>query len=136
MKQSIDYLRTLQPEMRIANLVTLYRPDADRNPLWVCAVNIGQSDFVGRQRTGKDYTLDLVGAADVRRSGVYARAAGEAVERWALKPTKVHKPIIAQINAPRGALWAAKKKQKNLQHMKVSCIAPMVTIILFRCQLG
>lgn len=105
MRHSVDYLRTLRPELGIAREATLYRPDADRSPLWVLAVDIGQEEFAGRRRTGDEYTLALVGAADVRRSAVYARAAGEAVERWALKPSSVHRPAIAAVDAPAGSFW-------------------------------
>ena len=105
MKQTLDYFWTLRPEAGIAREATLYRPDTDRSPLWVLAVDIGQADFSGRRRTGDDYSLALVGAADIRRSGVYARAAGESVERWALKPSTVHSPIVAEPDAPVRAHW-------------------------------
>lgn len=101
----LDFLATLQPESGIARSVSLARPDDDRNPLWVLAVDIGQGDLEGRKQLGDDFSLSLVGAADVRRSGVYARAAGEAVERWALKPHPGLPPVTSPVSAPGGANW-------------------------------
>jgi ribosomal protein S12 methylthiotransferase accessory factor len=105
MTPPLDFLQTLRLESGIARTVTLSRPDNDRNPLWVLAVDIGQSDLAGRKQTGDDFSLSLVGAADIRRSGVYARAAGEAVERWALKPHHSIPPTNAVVETPGGANW-------------------------------
>lgn len=105
MSPHIDYLKTLTPEAGIARAVYLYAPDGGQNLLWVLGADIGQSDLRLVHQQTPSFNLSLVGAADTRRSRVYARAAGEAVERFALLPPVVSDAIPAVIRADGGATW-------------------------------
>lgn len=68
--------------MGLAQGLFVSAPVVDRIPLWTVAVDIGHSSFkpVASVRT------DLVGACGIDLSSTTVRAAGEAVERFALLP--------------------------------------------------
>jgi ribosomal protein S12 methylthiotransferase accessory factor len=82
----IDARATLDPAIGIARATTLVPPAADQ-PLWTVAVDIGGLDAAGhRGLADGDYPLHLVGAAGLRPGDAMLRGAGEAVERFALRP--------------------------------------------------
>ncbi|WP_165818530.1 YcaO-like family protein, partial [Frankia canadensis] len=82
----IDARATLEPEAGIARGTTLVPPAPDQ-PLWTVAVDIGGLDAAGhRGLADGDYPLHLVGAAGLRPGDALLRGAGEAVERFALRP--------------------------------------------------
>ena len=73
-------LETLAPETGLAKSFGVIPPPADGVPLWRVLVDIG----LGGDVREADYPLAHVGAYDVQRRGALERAAGEAVERYAL----------------------------------------------------
>lgn len=79
----LDYTLTLDPGLGVAREVRVLPPDRGAHALWTIAVDIGTSDLVGRA-DGMDMTW--VGASGLLRSRTLPRAAGEAVERFALHP--------------------------------------------------
>lgn len=82
----LDLTRTLDPASGIAREVRLGRP-TDDNPLWTYVVDIGQGDWGSRrEQRAKGFDLAWVGASGLTRSATLPRAAGEAVERYALMP--------------------------------------------------
>ncbi|CUU55194.1 ribosomal protein S12 methylthiotransferase accessory factor [Parafrankia irregularis] len=82
----IDARATLERAAGIARGTTMIPPAADQ-PLWTVAVDIGGLDATGhRGLESDDYPLHLVGAAGLRPGDALLRGAGEAVERFALRP--------------------------------------------------
>lgn len=74
-------LTTLAPLTGIAERVSVLAPRSD-TPLWQVIVQLAEV----KGRDAAPGVLGLVGASDVSRRGAITRAAGEAVERWALRP--------------------------------------------------
>lgn len=101
---ALDYTRTLAPGSGVAREVRLLPPDGAAHALWTIAVDIGTSDLVGAA-DGIDMTW--VGASGLLRSRTLPRAAGEAVERFALHPRGDVLPSGAGLPpAMPGASWA------------------------------
>ncbi|WP_018500447.1 YcaO-like family protein [Parafrankia discariae] len=82
----IDARATLDAGAGIARGASLIPPGPEQ-PLWTVAVDIGGLDPSGhRGLAADDYPLHLVGAAGPRPGDALLRGAGEAVERFALRP--------------------------------------------------
>jgi ribosomal protein S12 methylthiotransferase accessory factor YcaO len=81
----IDYWRTLAPGTGFAKEVVVLPPKKGVQPLWTVLVDVGQR---GWNAAGREFAFDWVGACGVDRNQTYIRAAGEAVERAALLPSK------------------------------------------------
>ncbi|KPM51023.1 hypothetical protein ACG83_36875 [Frankia sp. R43] len=82
----IDARATLERAAGIARSTTMI-PPATGQPLWTVAVDIGGLDGAGhRGLESGDYPLHLVGAAGTGPGDALLRGAGEAVERFALRP--------------------------------------------------
>src|SRR4051794_15678028 len=94
----LDVWSTLQPEAGLARQIFTSAPDGDLSPMWTIAVDIGREDGAG-------FALDLVGGAGVRRGDAFVRAAGEAVERYALIPRTTLPDAEGAPEIERGILW-------------------------------
>ncbi|MCI2957682.1 YcaO-like family protein [Agromyces atrinae] len=79
----IDVAATLDPANGLVRRVMVRAPRGGIDPLWTIGADIGNNDAVAMP-AGFDMTW--VGAAGFRRGRTLARAAGEAVERFALSP--------------------------------------------------
>lgn len=100
----LDYAQTLDPAAGVAREVRVLPPDGSAHCLWTIAVDIGTSDLVG---PAQDMDLTWVGASGLLRSRTLPRAAGEAVERYALHPRGDALPTGAGLpSAEGGAGWA------------------------------
>lgn len=78
-----DLIKTLDPGNGLTRGWHMRPPSAD-HPMWSVAVDIGGLDARGTDLG--DYPLHLVGAYGAGRGDTLVRAAGEAVERFALFP--------------------------------------------------
>ncbi|MEU1849784.1 YcaO-like family protein [Streptomyces sp. NPDC019990] len=82
----IDVLATLAPEARISRAWHL-EPPGPGEPLWRGMVQLaGHPEEPVPGDPARPFSHDVVGAYGVNRSDVLVRAAGEAVERYALRP--------------------------------------------------
>lgn len=78
-----DMIKTLDPAAGLTRGWHM-RPPVHGSPLWSVAVDIG--GLAVRETGAEDYPIHLVGAYGAGRADTVARAAGEAVERFALFP--------------------------------------------------
>jgi ribosomal protein S12 methylthiotransferase accessory factor len=84
----IDVLATLDPASGLTASYRIRPPDHNVQPLWTVAVELAGSVPGDAPRAGNgSYPLHLVGACGTYRRDTLIRAAGEAVERFALIPT-------------------------------------------------
>ncbi|MGW4803679.1 YcaO-like family protein [Kitasatospora sp. NPDC004272] len=81
----IDFTRTLDPEASLARAFHLVPPDGADRPLWQGLVELAW-DQDDSALAGRTLAPEVVGACGVARGDVVVRAAGEAVERYALRP--------------------------------------------------
>ncbi|HEY8982534.1 MAG TPA: YcaO-like family protein [Streptomyces sp.] len=83
----IDFTLTLDPEAGLARASELRPPRGGEEPLWQGLVELAwqQDESFPAERT---LSPEVVGACGVARSDVVVRAAGEAVERFALRPSQ------------------------------------------------
>ncbi|NYD67009.1 YcaO-like family protein [Agromyces atrinae] len=79
----IDVAATLDPANGLVRRVMVRPPSGDADPLWTIGADIGNNDAVAMP---DGFDMTWVGAAGFRRGRTLARAAGEAVERFALSP--------------------------------------------------
>jgi len=93
----IDVLGTLAPRAGVARGTTLLPPDD--SPLWLAGVDVGVG--VARIAAGAIPGFHVVGACGWTRQDALLRAAGEAVERFALLPAP-DDPLVIR----RGAVEA------------------------------
>ncbi|MFE0022990.1 YcaO-like family protein [Amycolatopsis sp. NPDC059021] len=86
----LDVMATLNPAHGLAGRWQVARPSPPDHPLWSIAVDIG--GLGARDAGEEEYPLHLVGACGASRSDAMVRAAGEAVERYALMPRRAGGP--------------------------------------------
>lgn len=79
-----DLIRTLDPDNGLARGWQVHPPQPPNRPLWSAAVDIGA--LATRGQTVDEYPMHKVGAYGASRVDTITRAAGEAVERFALIP--------------------------------------------------
>ncbi|WP_233611533.1 YcaO-like family protein [Amycolatopsis sp. WAC 01376] len=77
-------IKTLDPANGLTRGWRVAPPQRSEPPLWNVAVDIG--GLAVRGRTIDEYPVHIVGACGVSRKDTISRAAGEAVERFALFP--------------------------------------------------
>ncbi|MFK0250445.1 YcaO-like family protein [Amycolatopsis azurea] len=82
----LDLIKTLDPANGLARGWQIFPPDSGL-PLWSLAVDIG--GLAARGQAVDEYPLHTVGAFGVSRADTMTRAAGEAVERYALFPARL-----------------------------------------------
>ncbi|WP_031072263.1 YcaO-like family protein [Streptomyces sp. NRRL WC-3742] len=88
----IDFTLTLAPEAGLARASELRPPRGSEEPLWQGLVELAwqQDESSSAERT---ISPEVVGACGVARSDVVVRAAGEAVERFALRPSPADREV-------------------------------------------
>ncbi|MBO3663646.1 YcaO-like family protein [Microbacterium stercoris] len=107
----LDISATLDPATGIARAVRAFPPQSPDRPLWSVAVDIGMGE-----RRDDQSALDItwVGAAGVRQGATFVRAAGEAVERWALlSRAPLPRADPSTPHAPAGMSWAGAPQQED-----------------------
>ncbi|WP_394621496.1 YcaO-like family protein [Lentzea sp. JNUCC 0626] len=95
-----DLIKTLDPVHGLTRGWQM-RPPTAGQPMWSVAVDIG--GLAARGASAGDYPLHLVGAYGTSRTDTMARAAGEAVERFALIPGEQGPRAITATAASLGA---------------------------------
>ena len=103
----LDYWTTLRPETGLVRSVGVHRPDGQTSLLWAVGADIGQRDAEPGRLAADERALSIVGACGLSRADAFVRAAGEAVERYALMPRPgLCPPAADALDIPAGALWA------------------------------
>jgi ribosomal protein S12 methylthiotransferase accessory factor len=88
-------LKTLDPVNGLAQGWQVVPPQPPAPPLWSLWVDIG--GLAARGQTAGEYPVHTVGAYGVSRTDTITRAAGEAVERFALFPSENGPPTVTAL---------------------------------------
>lgn len=89
----IDYLATVAPAAGVVRGSAVLPPQLPAEPLWRGMMELAWKD--GPVSADRPLASNVVGAYGVSRSDVFVRAIGEAVERYALRPTLTDAPLQA-----------------------------------------
>ncbi|MFJ6216955.1 YcaO-like family protein [Streptomyces sp. NPDC092296] len=96
----IDFTATLDPEAGLVRGSELRSPQGTDVPLWQGLVTLAWEEDPDAD-ADRTITPEVVGACGVARSDVLVRAAGEAVERFALRPARADRGFSPRPDAER-----------------------------------